>query len=116
MCMRVCAPIMIFLKFGLISWFVLRQIDRDCEFLEGERIMDYSLLIGVHFCDEYSGGEMKMSPFDMFSGAFSTQIKIELEKYVGQLKSFNYCVLCLFQAEEICITMRHSFEDIIWIK
>lgn len=47
--------------------------------------MDYSLLIGVHFCDEYSGGEMKMSPFDMFSGTFS-QIKIELEKYVGQLK------------------------------
>lgn len=26
-----------------------RQIERDCEFLEAERIMDYSLLIGVHF-------------------------------------------------------------------
>ncbi|KAK4792717.1 hypothetical protein SAY86_023152 [Trapa natans] len=28
-----------------------RQVDRDCEFLEQERIMDYSLLIGLHFRD-----------------------------------------------------------------
>ncbi|KAI0531289.1 hypothetical protein KFK09_000842 [Dendrobium nobile] len=28
-----------------------RQIERDCEFLEQERIMDYSLLVGVHFRD-----------------------------------------------------------------
>ncbi|XP_057983287.1 phosphatidylinositol 4-phosphate 5-kinase 5-like [Malania oleifera] len=33
------------------SWFqeFCRQIDRDCEFLEQERIMDYSLLVGLHF-------------------------------------------------------------------
>ncbi|THU56495.1 hypothetical protein C4D60_Mb11t17840 [Musa balbisiana] len=33
------------------SWFqeFHRQVDRDCEFLEQERIMDYSLLVGVHF-------------------------------------------------------------------
>lgn len=24
-------------------------MDRDCEFLEQERIMDYSLLVGLHF-------------------------------------------------------------------
>lgn len=29
-----------------------RQIDRDCEFLEAEGIMDYSLLVGLHFCDD----------------------------------------------------------------
>ncbi|ESR39680.1 phosphatidylinositol 4-phosphate 5-kinase 2 [Citrus sinensis] len=48
------------------SWFqeLIRQIDRDCEFLEAERIMDYSLLIGLHFRDDYSGDEMKMSPND----------------------------------------------------
>ncbi|KAJ0040921.1 hypothetical protein Pint_27460 [Pistacia integerrima] len=48
------------------SWFqeLIRQIDRDCEFLEAERIMDYSLLIGLHFRDDYSGDEMKMSPTD----------------------------------------------------
>lgn len=27
----------------------IRQVDRDCELLEQERIMDYSLLVGVHF-------------------------------------------------------------------
>ncbi|XP_058107827.1 phosphatidylinositol 4-phosphate 5-kinase 6-like isoform X2 [Magnolia sinica] len=26
-----------------------RQLDRDCDFLEHERIMDYSLLVGLHF-------------------------------------------------------------------
>ncbi|OAY72854.1 Phosphatidylinositol 4-phosphate 5-kinase 4 [Ananas comosus] len=35
------------------SWFqeFCRQVDRDSEFLEQERIMDYSLLVGVHFGD-----------------------------------------------------------------
>ncbi|XP_011011339.1 PREDICTED: phosphatidylinositol 4-phosphate 5-kinase 1-like isoform X4 [Populus euphratica] len=42
------------------SWFneLIRQIYRDCEFLEAERIMDYSLLIGLHFRDDYSSDEM----------------------------------------------------------
>ncbi|XP_071719805.1 phosphatidylinositol 4-phosphate 5-kinase 4-like [Rutidosis leptorrhynchoides] len=34
-----------------------RQIDRDCDFLEQERIMDYSLLVGLHFKDE-SGADV----------------------------------------------------------
>lgn len=35
------------------AWFqeFYRQVDRDCEFLEQERIMDYSLLVGLHFSD-----------------------------------------------------------------
>ncbi|KAF5188458.1 Phosphatidylinositol 4-phosphate 5-kinase [Thalictrum thalictroides] len=33
------------------AWFqeFQRQVDRDCELLEQERIMDYSLLVGLHF-------------------------------------------------------------------
>ncbi|MQL88975.1 hypothetical protein Taro_021544 [Colocasia esculenta] len=31
---------------------LLDQIDRDCEFLEAEGIMDYSLLVGLHFCSD----------------------------------------------------------------
>ncbi|XP_019071431.1 phosphatidylinositol 4-phosphate 5-kinase 6-like [Solanum lycopersicum] len=33
------------------SWFeeFRRQVDRDCELLEQERVMDYSLLVGVNF-------------------------------------------------------------------
>ncbi|PKA53367.1 Phosphatidylinositol 4-phosphate 5-kinase 6 [Apostasia shenzhenica] len=35
------------------TWFqeFCKQVDRDCDFLEQERIMDYSLLVGVHFRD-----------------------------------------------------------------
>ncbi|KAJ8565056.1 hypothetical protein K7X08_001516 [Anisodus acutangulus] len=46
------------------SWFkeLIRQIDIDCQFLEAENIMDYSLLIGVHFCNYSNNGEMNLSP------------------------------------------------------
>nr|BAK07838.1 predicted protein [Hordeum vulgare subsp. vulgare] len=39
------------------SWFqeFCRQVDKDCELLEQERIMDYSLLVGIHFKDRFSG-------------------------------------------------------------
>uniref|UniRef100_A0A7N0T3D2 1-phosphatidylinositol-4-phosphate 5-kinase n=1 Tax=Kalanchoe fedtschenkoi TaxID=63787 RepID=A0A7N0T3D2_KALFE len=42
------------------SWFqeFCRQVDRDCELLEQERIMDYSLLVGVHFGDGSFGNQM----------------------------------------------------------
>ncbi|KAM6548031.1 hypothetical protein CsatB_019707 [Cannabis sativa] len=42
------------------SWFqdFCRQIDRDCEFLEQERIMDYSLLVGLHFRNTSAAGHL----------------------------------------------------------
>ncbi|KAJ4845667.1 Phosphatidylinositol 4-phosphate 5-kinase 4 [Turnera subulata] len=42
------------------AWFqeFCRQVDRDCEFLEQERIMDYSLLVGLHFRDVTTDGEL----------------------------------------------------------
>ncbi|KAI3448789.1 hypothetical protein Pfo_005454 [Paulownia fortunei] len=41
------------------SWFqeFCRQVDRDCDFLEQERIMDYSLLVGIHFREISHSGE-----------------------------------------------------------
>uniref|UniRef100_A0ACD5X7P4 Uncharacterized protein n=2 Tax=Avena sativa TaxID=4498 RepID=A0ACD5X7P4_AVESA len=35
------------------TWFqdFCKQVDKDCELLEQERIMDYSLLVGIHFKD-----------------------------------------------------------------
>ncbi|XP_010916539.2 phosphatidylinositol 4-phosphate 5-kinase 2 [Elaeis guineensis] len=47
------------------SWFreFSEQIKRDCEFLESERIMDYSLLVGVHFRDDVSASKICLSPF-----------------------------------------------------
>lgn len=29
-----------------------RQVDKDCDFLEQERIMDYSMLVGLHFRED----------------------------------------------------------------
>ncbi|XP_054780854.1 phosphatidylinositol 4-phosphate 5-kinase 5 [Prosopis cineraria] len=42
------------------SWFqeFCRQIDRDCELLEQEGIMDYSLLVGIHFRDISEDGDL----------------------------------------------------------
>ncbi|CAN1259870.1 Phosphatidylinositol 4-phosphate 5-kinase 4 [Linum perenne] len=42
------------------AWFqeFCRQVDRDCELLEQERIMDYSLLVGIHFKDVSANREI----------------------------------------------------------
>ncbi|KAJ7976614.1 phosphatidylinositol- 4-phosphate 5-kinase 5 [Quillaja saponaria] len=42
------------------SWFqeFCRQIDRDCELLEQEGIMDYSLLVGIHFRETSAAGDL----------------------------------------------------------
>ncbi|KAK4429695.1 Phosphatidylinositol 4-phosphate 5-kinase [Sesamum alatum] len=52
------------------NWYqeLIKQIDRDCEFLETERIMDYSLLVGVHFRDDSTGDRIGLSPFLLRSG------------------------------------------------
>ncbi|XP_042430811.1 phosphatidylinositol 4-phosphate 5-kinase 1-like isoform X1 [Zingiber officinale] len=46
------------------SWHLelIKQIKRDCEFLEAERIMDYSLLLGLHFRDDISTSLTGQSP------------------------------------------------------
>lgn len=45
-------------------------MDRDCELLEQERIMDYSLLVGIHFTETSVTGEIipsKKSPHSLTS-------------------------------------------------
>jgi len=49
---------------------MLRQLDRDCEFLEAEGIMDYSFLIGLHFRDDSSVVEVKSLPDELCSGIY----------------------------------------------
>ncbi|XP_042416044.1 phosphatidylinositol 4-phosphate 5-kinase 6-like isoform X1 [Zingiber officinale] len=46
------------------SWFqeFHKQVDRDCELLEQERIMDYSLLVGVHFSETSVSQENEATP------------------------------------------------------
>ncbi|XP_044476065.1 phosphatidylinositol 4-phosphate 5-kinase 1-like [Mangifera indica] len=52
------------------NWYqeLIKQIERDCEFLEAERIMDYSLLVGLHFRDNTTGDKMGLSPFVVRTG------------------------------------------------
>ncbi|XP_050206970.1 phosphatidylinositol 4-phosphate 5-kinase 1 [Mercurialis annua] len=52
------------------NWYqeLIKQINRDCEFLEAERIMDYSLLVGLHFRDDNTYEKMGLSPFVLRSG------------------------------------------------
>lgn len=52
------------------SCFVIisRQIELDCEFLEAEGIMDYSLLVGLHFRDDNKYDQMGLSPFLLRTG------------------------------------------------
>ncbi|KAJ9180989.1 hypothetical protein P3X46_009166 [Hevea brasiliensis] len=52
------------------AWFqeFCRQVDRDCEFLEQERIMDYSLLVGLHFREVSHNGDLIPSATRINSG------------------------------------------------
>ncbi|PWA63664.1 phosphatidylinositol-4-phosphate 5-kinase 2 [Artemisia annua] len=47
---------------------LIKQIHKDCEFLEAERIMDYSLLVGMHFRDDNTGDKIGLSPFLLRNG------------------------------------------------
>ncbi|KAL8162398.1 hypothetical protein V2J09_013887 [Rumex salicifolius] len=51
------------------NWYqeLIKQIERDCEFLEAEGIMDYSLLVGIHFRDNRAE-KMGLSPFLLRNG------------------------------------------------
>lgn len=61
-------------------YFLRRQIDQDCEFLEAERIMDYSLLVGLHFRDENTGDKMGLSPFLLRTGKFTNQLPVPVSQ------------------------------------
>ncbi|BAT82082.1 hypothetical protein LR48_Vigan462s001700 [Vigna angularis] len=52
------------------NWFqeLIKQIELDCEFLEAEKIMDYSLLVGIHFRDDNTCDKMGLSPFLLRTG------------------------------------------------
>lgn len=55
-------------------------MDRDCEFLEQENIMDYSLLVGVHFRDTrdrlLTGGWLKQNCFNNLIYGYDIPYKV----------------------------------------
>ncbi|XP_020226644.1 phosphatidylinositol 4-phosphate 5-kinase 2 isoform X2 [Cajanus cajan] len=56
------------------DWFqdLIKQIERDCAFLEAEGIMDYSLLVGLHFRDDNTYEKMGLSPFLLRNGKWDS--------------------------------------------
>lgn len=63
-----------------------RQIERDCEFLENEKIMDYSLLVGLHFRDDNTYDKMGLSPFLLRTGIDLSLTSVHMAMvYVAQI-------------------------------
>ncbi|KAE9595932.1 hypothetical protein Lal_00030445 [Lupinus albus] len=58
---------------------LIKQIELDCEFLEAEKIMDYSLLVGLHFREDNTCDKMGLSPFLLRSG---NQDSYQSEKFM----------------------------------
>lgn len=52
-----------------------RQVDRDCDFLEHERIMDYSLLVGLHFRETSCRGSL--TPSSRMSGGCRPTVYVQ---------------------------------------
>ncbi|KAF7829869.1 phosphatidylinositol 4-phosphate 5-kinase 1-like [Senna tora] len=63
------------------NWFhkLIKQIELDCKFLESEGIMDYSLLVGLHFRDDNNYDKMGLSPFLLRTG---TRDSYQSEKFM----------------------------------
>jgi len=72
-----------------------RQIERDCEFLEAEGIMDYSLLVGLHFRHDNTYEKMGLSPFLLRSGIdpYFTSVLIVQNAYVTVKQCMSNFVL-----------------------
>lgn len=85
---------------------MLRQLDRDCEFLEAEGIMDYSLLIGLHFRNDNSVDEMKSSPRDMHSGISLISMFCVPFSNAKSSRDIKFYGLSIYQARETCMMMR----------
>lgn len=51
-----------------MKFMAARQVEQDCKFLEAEGIMDYSLLVGLHFREDNRYDKMGLSPFVLRTG------------------------------------------------
>lgn len=60
------------------SFSGVQLIDMDCEFLEAERIMDYSLLVRLHFLDNNTGDRIGLSPYVLRSGMILSTVRLML--------------------------------------
>lgn len=67
-----------------------RQVDRDCDFLEHERIMDYSMLVGLHFREASCSESFRTSGARSAPGYISFKMNI-LDLVSNMNLSLNKC-------------------------
>ena len=58
-----------------VNMLFCRQVDRDCDFLEQERIMDYSMLVGLHFKETTSAGTVAPTRISLAGGCTPTGVE-----------------------------------------
>ncbi|KAI3525970.1 hypothetical protein L1887_05109 [Cichorium endivia] len=93
-----------------------RQIDRDCDFLEQERIMDYSLLVGLHFKDTNSDLGTSKLGISMQARVEKMERKNELE-LIGEPTGVCYDVVMFFgiidilQDYDITKKLEHAYKS-----
>ncbi|KAL9245524.1 hypothetical protein vseg_019168 [Gypsophila vaccaria] len=61
---------------------LIQQIERDCEFLETENIMDYSLLVGIHFRNHNTGDKMRLSPLRGNENEYQNEKYVDLHRFL----------------------------------
>lgn len=104
----------------IIIKLLVRQIDRDCKFLESEGIMDYSLLVGLHFRDDNTYNKMGLSPFLLRTGMGS--MSFYHDPWVGHPKRLymhwnaDLEYLCSLQGIKIHTETRSLCEAVVFLK
>ncbi|MBA0725517.1 hypothetical protein Golax_022102 [Gossypium laxum] len=95
-------------------WFkeFCSQVDRDCDFLENERIMDYSLLIGLHFREVSTPHTSGVSSP---TGLFLEMEIVKMEKLLGYLKIAMISLLStphdILQDYDISKKLEHAYKS-----
>lgn len=74
-----------------LNMVLCRQVDRDCDFLEQERIMDYSMLVGLHFKETTSAGTVAPTRISLasaedgrpgLSGVDTDNLSVDPSRYI----------------------------------
>ncbi|CAA7401546.1 unnamed protein product [Spirodela intermedia] len=96
------------------SWFLelLEQIDRDCEFLEAEGIMDYSLLVGVHFRDD-ALGSLQHAPSPGMTTDYASYSEYLLSQQGKARDAVLYFgIIDILQGYDISKRLEHAYKSL----
>ncbi|KAK9713824.1 hypothetical protein RND81_06G053700 [Saponaria officinalis] len=74
---------------------LIMQIERDCEFLEAEKIMDYSLLVGIHFRNDFTEDKMQLSPLHGNTATYQNDKYLYWQRFLDpELHDIDHVLAC----------------------